>query len=177
MTKESWDRLRDQRIVEIDWRAEDALEFPLCISSLKETDCTLIEDVSVARGNVILVDHGRRETAQLPAVPPPGYDKSCDGERRPVCTVRPVAYRPWLDGPLVHREPIPPKAPAASLLDQDPSRASPQLNLSASGEGCEPDQWLSVPDLFDSSAHDPHFVVEMDDGGRGHLRFGNDDLG
>lgn len=37
--------------------------------------------------------------------------------------------------------------------------------------------WIPVPDLFDSSRDDLHFVVEMDDAGQAHLRFGDDELG
>ena len=34
-----------------------------------------------------------------------------------------------------------------------------------------------MPDLLGSGSTDPHFVVETDDDGRAHLRFGNGDLG
>ena len=47
-------------IVEIEWAAEDALPFPLCLSTMSDADhgCVFHEDISVARGNVVLVDHG-----------------------------------------------------------------------------------------------------------------------
>ena len=38
-------------------------------------------------------------------------------------------------------------------------------------------KWTPVPDLLESGPHDPHFVVETDDEGRAHLRFGDGDLG
>ena len=54
------DALYQQPIVEIEWAAEDALPFPFCISAIGEApDCKYLENISVARGNVILVDHGR----------------------------------------------------------------------------------------------------------------------
>jgi predicted phage baseplate assembly protein len=54
------DKLYDQPIVRIDWALEDALPFPLCLSAIGPApDCCPLEDVSVALGNVILVDHGR----------------------------------------------------------------------------------------------------------------------
>jgi predicted phage baseplate assembly protein len=56
------DALYDQPVLEVAWAAEDALTFPLCISVRGGTDCALIEDISVARGNVVLVDHGRSLT-------------------------------------------------------------------------------------------------------------------
>lgn len=59
------DPLTSQLIWEVEWAAEDALPYPLCISSIKEEDCTLITDVSLVRGNVLLVDHG--ETPVVPS--------------------------------------------------------------------------------------------------------------
>ena len=43
------------------WDRRDALPFPLCLSVIgPPPECALLEDVSVARGNVVLADHGRR---------------------------------------------------------------------------------------------------------------------
>jgi hypothetical protein len=44
-------------VTEIRWHDDDALPFPLCISSRSGTD--YFEDVSVAWGNIVLADHGR----------------------------------------------------------------------------------------------------------------------
>jgi predicted phage baseplate assembly protein len=55
------DPLSDQPVVKIEWANEDALPFALCISTIgRAPDCLYLEDVSVAHGNVLLVDHGRR---------------------------------------------------------------------------------------------------------------------
>lgn len=48
------DPLNDQEITEIEWHAEDALPFPLCIS----TGSTESKNVSIALGNIVLADHG-----------------------------------------------------------------------------------------------------------------------
>ncbi|MFD8192595.1 putative baseplate assembly protein [Streptomyces wuyuanensis] len=71
------DRLADQPVLEVAWAREDALAFPLCLSARGGPGCELVEDVSVARGNVVLVDHGRSaafdgttpETVTVPPVP------------------------------------------------------------------------------------------------------------
>ncbi|RNG19595.1 putative baseplate assembly protein [Streptomyces botrytidirepellens] len=73
------DRLVDQPVLEVTWAEADALPFPLCLSTRAGTDCALVEDVTVARGNVALVDHGRSltwgcepgtpETVTVPPVP------------------------------------------------------------------------------------------------------------
>ncbi|POX40266.1 putative baseplate assembly protein [Streptomyces sp. Ru73] len=74
------DRLADQPVLEVTWAQEDALTFPLCLSTRGGSDCAPVADVSVARGNVVLVDHGRSlafgadpegvpETVTVPPVP------------------------------------------------------------------------------------------------------------
>ncbi|MGY4989696.1 putative baseplate assembly protein [Streptomyces nigrescens] len=81
------DRLDDQPVLEVTWAPEDALAFPLCLSTRGGRDCAPVEDVSVARGNVVLVDHGRSltfgagaesapETVTVP--PDPAVPGSCD---------------------------------------------------------------------------------------------------
>ena len=66
------DALYEPADLEIKWAAEDALPFPFCISAIGEApDCPYLENISVARGNVILVDHGRttgpEDLGQVPA--------------------------------------------------------------------------------------------------------------
>ncbi|MFD8781058.1 putative baseplate assembly protein [Kitasatospora sp. NPDC059599] len=56
------DELYQQPVVEVEWAPEDALSFPVCLSARGGSDCGPITDVSVARGNVVLVDHGRSLT-------------------------------------------------------------------------------------------------------------------
>ncbi|MFE9884261.1 putative baseplate assembly protein [Streptomyces scopuliridis] len=56
------DRLSDQPVLEVTWAREDALAFPVCLSTRGGPGCEPVEDVSVARGNVVLVDHGRSLT-------------------------------------------------------------------------------------------------------------------
>ncbi|MFI9047834.1 putative baseplate assembly protein [Streptomyces sp. NPDC053427] len=56
------DRLENQPVLEVTWAPADALTFPLVVSTRGGPDCVPVEDVSVARGNVVLVDHGRSST-------------------------------------------------------------------------------------------------------------------
>lgn len=70
------DRIEDQPVLEVTWAAEDALRFPLCLTTRGGRDCLPVEDVTLARGNVVLVDHGRSlpgdglpETFTVPPVP------------------------------------------------------------------------------------------------------------
>ncbi|MFI6655748.1 putative baseplate assembly protein [Streptomyces sp. NPDC050523] len=75
------DRIEDQPVLEVTWAAEDALRFPLCLSTRGGRDCLPVEDVTLARGNVVLVDHGRTVTGlpETVTVPPePAVVAPCD---------------------------------------------------------------------------------------------------
>ncbi|MBC6461722.1 putative baseplate assembly protein [Actinomadura sp. HBU206391] len=69
------DELYGQPVAEVTWADEDALEFAVCVSTRGGPDCARLSDVSVVRGNVVLVDHGRDLAfcggpRELIAVPP-----------------------------------------------------------------------------------------------------------
>jgi hypothetical protein len=56
-----------QRVYQVTWNEEDALPFPLRVALRQQGD--LITDISVARGNIVLADHGqtiRHETLPAP---------------------------------------------------------------------------------------------------------------
>lgn len=243
------DALYHQPIVEIEWAEADALPFPLCISGIGPSPaCDLIEDISVARGNVILVDHGQRiETEGIGQVPLKTATLDCGDECHPAEIItEPDHFRPWLQkAPLTFSQPVPAAGPAADFLLQDPRQALPQIDLShipAAPDGLtalfqphdlidptgfvarlldladavgqvlraqlslatqqlldehdgaadlsEPlrtaliddlngllQPWTPRRDLLASYGLDRHFVVEMDNGGRAHLRFGDGELG
>ncbi|SCK08630.1 putative baseplate assembly protein [Streptomyces sp. WMMB 322] len=83
---ESVDELMGRPVLEVTWAPEDALRFPLVLSTLGGPDCEHVTDVSVARGNTVLADHGRSltwnggepETVVLP--PEPAVLPSCEPE-------------------------------------------------------------------------------------------------
>lgn len=193
------DPLNGQPLLEIAWAEEDALPFPLCLSVVGPPPvCALIEHVSVARGNVLLADHGRRLDVpeDLGCVPVEAEETVCEREGRPSDVVRrPGRMRPVLArGPLTFSQPLTAGAPAARRLDQDPREAVPWIRLtsrpdsrcdadptadaSRGGVGdAQPRLWTARRDLLASSANDDHFVVEMDDRRRARLRFGDGELG
>lgn len=177
------DTLYDHPIVRVAWAPEDALPFPLQISAIGgPPECTLIEEISVARGNVILVDHGRQCREELPSVPASAPLYACAGpgeladERE-----EPGLYRPTLEGaPLTFRRPLEPGCPAHSLLDHEPRGALPAIALTAveaASEGIRVTRWGPTLDLLRSGPEDTHFVAEIDNDGAARLRFGDDELG
>jgi hypothetical protein len=190
------DPLTGQLIVEIEWAEEDALPFPVCVSSVKEDDCSLIPDVTVVRGNVLLVDHGERVEDNLDHVPTKTLLPDCGDE----CSPREVLkesgwYRPILTRPEVtFSQPLQPcvpvtktctrkLTPVSTMLKQDVRLSLPQITLYGTPAvlpgSAIPDQeiWEPVQDLLESGPEDRHFVVEIDNDRRSHLRFGDGESG
>ncbi len=237
--------LYDIPVVEIEWGVEDALPFPLCLSamgppevppgsppdSVVKSECQLLEDITIAHGNIILVDYGRTiQDEDLGSVEPEQTILTCEGEGElaDIQTI-PAVFRPILQqAPLTFYEPLAGDAPffhptildpdkpvsltsAKRLLLQDPRKAVPWIKLT----GTPPDdgatlhgpvedkdededededeteveggdavqstskdiEWLVQHDLLESQSEEYHFVVEMDNEGFAHLRFGNSELG
>ena len=161
------DALYDQPVVEVEWGEEDALPFPLCLSATVERDGVEVrlEDVSVARGNVVLADHGRTLDAEPLPTPRLG---------RP--------YTPWLlEAGLTQRVPLDAAAwtrgtataSAAAALGQDPRAALPAAALLDAG-GLD---WEAGRDLLSAGPFEAEFVVETEEDGRASLRFGDGTYG
>ena len=156
------------KLIEIAWAAEDALPFPLCLSAITDRD-ERITDVSVARGNVALVDHGLRVAPleELERVPNGG------------------SYRPKLQqSPLTQqgqvRDPQNPDvlvvfdatAPASAALRWDLRDVQPWIRLLDGGV-----DWAPQRDLLGSDRFATEFVVEVEADGVATLRFGDNVLG
>lgn len=106
------DALYDTPLLEIEWAEEDALPFPLCISTIgRAPECRYLTDISVARGNVLLTDHGRRVEPEPLQVPPIAEeDTVCLAEGEPrEDIVPPEPFRPptLRHGPVTHAAPFP----------------------------------------------------------------------
>jgi hypothetical protein len=129
------DPLDHQPLLEVEWDQADALAFPLCISSPSlPPECDLLEDVSVARGNIILVDHGRTIHAEpLGTVPLAERHADCEQGCPAPEELVPGKFPAKLDQePLTHAQPVPGGLPpAGGLLLQDSRQALPSVRLSA----------------------------------------------
>jgi Baseplate J-like protein len=221
------DLLYDRQIVEIAWGAEDALPFPLCLSTIGPAPaCELLTNISVARGNILLVDYGQTVPAEnLGSVPTESTQSVCEGEDDPSDTqIVPGVFRPSLQqAPLTFYQPLPkdalftsipvpdpqqpvPVTAASGFLHQDVRKCIPYIQLTGTfvddggklltpttpvsatgpdGQQNEPpgkvspreNAWTVKPDLLESQSGDDDFVVEMDNDGFAHLRFGDGKLG
>jgi hypothetical protein len=173
-----FDELYGQAVVEIEWAEADALPFPLCLSVIgPPPDCKFIEDVSLARGNVVLVDHGRTvDPEDIGTVEVESSDAICECEGRASETMlTPARFRALLKRtPLTYCEPLKKDLPASSLLWQNPRCALPQIGLAAEPGAVK---WLPRRHLLSSTGDDPSFLVEIDNDGIARLRFGDGDCG
>lgn len=191
----SHDPLTGQLLLEVEWCEEDALPFALCLSTVSDAPhCRPLVDVSVAWGNVLLVDHGLNVDDALPSVPPaaeaPPCEDACDDAE---VTPRAGRYRPALPRPdptFAVAVPACDERPAASIcggcgsrsagatLTQDVLAALPEITLSSRPPfAAEPRRWTARHDLLDSGPDDLHFVVEVDDQRVAWLRFGDGECG
>jgi hypothetical protein len=171
--EEGRDEVAQLRVLEVCWSVEDALPFPLCLSSIGPApDCKLLIDVSVARGNVVLVDDGCCLCETLPSVPTEPPQLVCVAECEPADDEpRPGRFALVLEHPdVTYAEPSPPSTngclpSAAAFFVRDPHQALPAVSLS--------NDWQPRVDLLDSGPDDRHFVVEVDDDRIASLRFGD----
>jgi len=190
-------RLYSPRLTEIAWSAEDALPFALCLSSTTDAQhgARHVADVSVARGNVVLADHGLTVAPQpLGTVPLPdarlapagagGCGCGCSGEDDAVAP--PARFRPFLaDGPVTQAARVlapagaaqadePPYFDAAASAEAafrwDMARVLPAVALYDDGGSV----WLPQRDLLASDPFAREFVVEVEDDGEARIRFGDD---
>lgn len=191
------DPLDDSPITSIRWHGDDALPFALCLSA--ETDVAhgsvLIENVSIALGNNVLVNHGRSIVNEaLGGVPgmrlqyPAPAGSPCE---RTAPEPLPPRFAPYLaEGPVTHQGTVlkttvahglqsserlsfDPEAPAAAALAWRAADALPAITLKST-RGASVESWRARRDLLASRATDAHFVLETEDDGHAWPRFGND---
>jgi hypothetical protein len=166
------DELRSLDLTQVRWDSADGLAFPLCVTGAGPGG-TRIDGVSVARGNLLLADHGEpvgERPAETIAVTEYRADPVASGTRAP---------RFALDrGPLAFHLPRPePGQAVADLRRAGPDEAEPQV-VKVEVSGTSPsDDWSPFPTLIGRDRFDHVFAVEVDDDGLAHLRFGDDVFG
>ncbi len=180
------DDLTNTDLLLINWHADDALPFPLCVSHEFELGGALVKQaIAVARGNVVLADHGLTRPWQS-MEPPEVGDGGTASLRLP--------YRPRLkESGLAFAEPYDHDVAtddqqplsASRVLTQEPRRARPAdmmlLADDSSLFGDQPDPnetpWTPQRDLLGSERFAREFVVETENDGSAWLRFGDNQFG
>jgi predicted phage baseplate assembly protein len=152
-------------VLNVTWAPEDALPLPFCVSAIgPPPDCKWLYGVTVARGNVLLTDHGRRYLDEFDAVEVDAVQQPCEG-CHPEEELVPRRYRPVLQRPdLTFAQPLAAGRPAASLLAQDPAQAVPQLRLQqvpvAPTRLDSPDPLQRYRNPLATTAFDPEDLIE-----------------
>jgi hypothetical protein len=147
------DTLTGQPFVEIEWHLDDVLTFPLCLSAV--IGKTVVEEISFAAGNVVLVDYGHTISESLRPAPELG-------KYHPQLQETDITYvLPYDDRQARQR-------PAIAALKQNPQKALAAAYLTANG-----DRWTVQRDLLNSGRFISDFVLEREDDGRAFLRFGD----
>lgn len=175
-------------VTEIAWDTADALPFPLCLS-VKERPGL---EITVAFGNIVLVDHGHTVSdAPMSPVPAPtlkrvavaSFARACGP---PEATPIPIRFRPALaQFPVTQgydlaadlRIPLSRDEdwfPATALIKRDPHTALPRV-VDLRGElASVVSHWTPRRDLLGSNGDATEFVVEIENDGLALLRFGDD---
>lgn len=148
-------------VLDIEWLGDDALAFPLCLTAIvpDESGKPVEREISIARGNVVLADHGL--TLNGESLIPPVVPES--GDYRPQLRLGDISFR------VAYNDQTARQMSAAGALDQDPRGALPVVSLGNGGE-----QWEARRDLLNSDRFATDFVVEMERDLTAHLRFGDD---
>jgi hypothetical protein len=196
------DPLTGDNITEIQWGIEDALPFPLCISAVTDEQHghKYTENISVARGNIVLADHGCTVQQDFDPVPSPNprlvrvqvqrpsrcEEDELEKERerlqilprfRPQLNERPLTQAATVVKNRVvngqkktERLPFDPEAPASAAFQWKMEDVMPVVTLNNKA-------WHPLRDLLASDRFAKEFVVEVEADGTAFLRFGDDQHG
>ncbi len=172
------------QLTNIEWNIDDALPFPLCISSMSSAGLP-ISGVSVAHGNVVAADQGvwtvKESLGTVPPNPPaPVSGIGCNCTTVPGAATPRPRFEPVLaNSPLTFASPYKTKVraaekpPASSFLSPDPAAATPQISLD-SDDG---QHWTPTEDLLSKDGAFLGFIPEIEWDNTAHLRFGDGTYG
>src|SRR5271166_992842 len=171
------DPLTQQAITRIAWHGDDALQFPLCVSSITDSthNSQPITGVSVAYGNVILVDCGRTLGDPIETMPEALSPVPPNGRYRPSLSQQPVtiaAANPYVAD--IASDPTQSIRSAARAALWTAADTAPVVTLTSKTNGIE-QGWTAVGDLLDASVSPEEFVfeTESENDGTTYLRFGD----
>lgn len=160
------DPVTQQAIVEVQWAADDALPFDLCLS--KVIGGTLVPDMAGACANVALADHGMSPESTRKLVPVPGGRVPC---LRPAeAGARPLTRQGMVRDTHGQRVLVDAAAPATAAMRRELPDTREAMQVTSDGDGRT---WTAQRDLLGSDAQAADFVVETGNDAGVLLRFGD----
>ncbi len=168
----------------VTWHTDDALPFPLCVSAEFDVGgATEIRPIAVARGNVVLADHGqtRPDESMLPDQVPAANASAPLPAFRPQLKETGIAFAV----PYDHATALAQGWSAQAAVQQDPRQALPaNMSLRPDDPSQFGDQplagslpWTPQRDLLASDRFAQEFVLETERDASAYLRFGDNQLG
>jgi hypothetical protein len=175
------DPITKKPVTRITWGKDDALPFPLCLSSTVNLNgnSVLVAGVSVAVGNVVPADHGiwtkNEPMGEVPPAPPdPAASVGCTcGSQSSVAASRPRFYPELVNSPLTFRVSFDDSLSASAFLSPYATDARPQIKVRSDDGG----NWQAERDLLSSDDLERVFVPEIEHEGSVFLRFGDGQYG
>jgi hypothetical protein len=158
-------------LLRVTWRRVDALRFPLCLSAHIPGQSPLL-NVSVARGNIVLADHGRTIREEFRPVTPVPANKIF----RFRLNGGPLTMQCQPDSVSYNRTTGRIETPRTDL-SCGVRKAKPAAALLIDFPGSPTQLWEPVPDLLSSPTAAEEFTVEVENDGRPTIRFGDDEYG
>jgi baseplate J-like protein len=157
-------------ITRVAWSEDDSLTFPLCISRRDAHDVP--QTIAVARGNVVVADHGQTREEFWPGRPPyaPPTDTAA-GAPAVTGLVRGARPTQFLlsAGPLSMWRPLGDEA----VADMDAVLAVPDVSLQVSTNAGDEQDYEVQWDLLEAGPFSPEFVAETTNDGGANIRFGD----
>ncbi len=154
------DALNGLKLLNIEWHEADKLPFPLCIS--RKSEGKLTANITIARGNIVLADHGYtlKDQALYPELSEKGWE------------YRPQLLHKGITAAAPYNHLTDNAKPAVEVIVQDPHEAFPVISLSGTNG-----TWSVQKDLLGSDRFANEFVAETEEDGKVFLRFGDDVMG
>jgi hypothetical protein len=168
------DAVTATKVLDIDWAPLDALPFPLCLSGVvaDEEGKVDLRELSVARGNIALADHGYTTTGEdLGRFPRDSWAQPAFLSLAPLTQQGRV--RDELGALVLDENMRPaafdPTAPASRAMHWELRDTLPAIVLTEDNG----DLWSVTRDLLNADRFTREFTVETDEDERAALRFGD----
>lgn len=163
------DPLDGTALVEVEWDSADALTFPVCVSTEN------LADVSLARGNLVLADHGAWVTGETLALDPVAADRPPRARlaQPDVTCAAPFDATRFEDEGEAQLLPPANRNTTSFLTATAAMRTAPDAALAVVELTADRELWRPQRDLLASDRFAPEFAVERAHDGTVMLRFGD----